>query len=90
MAGAPARLAGLDRVKGRIAVGHDADLVIWDPDSGAAVDPAALYHRHPVTPYAGRTLAGRVQTTILRGDVVFENGACLPLPRGRVIGNPVV
>jgi len=90
MAAAPARLAGLDRVKGRIAVGHDADLVIWDPDSEAAVDAAALYHRHSVTPYAGRTLAGRVHTTILRGDVVFENGACTPVPRGRVLGNPVV
>ena len=90
MAAAPARLAGLDRVKGRIAVGHDADLVIWDPDSEASVDAAALYHRHPVTPYAGRTLAGRVHMTILRGDVVFENGACTPVPRGRVIGDPVV
>jgi allantoinase len=90
MAAAPARLAGLDRMKGRIAIGHDADLVIWDPDSETAVDAAALYHRHPVTPYAGRTLAGRVHTTILRGDVVFENGACTPVPRGRVIGRPVV
>jgi allantoinase len=90
MAAAPARLAGLDRVKGRIAIGHDADLVIWDPDSETSVDAAALYHRHQVTPYAGRTLAGCVHTTILRGDVVFEDGACTPVPRGRVIGHPVV
>ena len=90
MAAAPARLAGLDGVKGRIAIGHDADLVIWDPDSETTVDAATLYHRHPVTPYAGRTLAGRVHTTILRGHVVFENGACTPVPRGRVIGNRVV
>jgi allantoinase len=89
MAAAPARLAGLERVKGRIAIGHDADLVIWDPDSETAVDGTTLYHRHPVTPYAGRTLAGRVHTTILRGEVAYENGACTPVPRGRVIVNPV-
>jgi allantoinase len=83
MAAAPARLAGLDRTKGAIAAGRDADLVIWDPDAEADVDPAALFHRHPVTPYAGMRLRGRVRTTLLRGEVVFHEGTFPAPPRGR-------
>ena len=43
--------------KGAIAVGRDADLVVWDPDAEWTVDAATLYHRHPVTPYDGRRCA---------------------------------
>jgi allantoinase len=85
LAGAPARLAGLSRVKGTIAVGQDADLVIWDPDAETTIDPAELYHRHPVTPYAGARLRGRVHATILRGETVFKDGKCLGGARGRLL-----
>ena len=44
-----------------------------DPDE-ATVDPAELLHRHPTTPYAGRTLDGRVVTTYVRGMEVFADG----------------
>jgi allantoinase len=66
MAERPARLAGL-HTKGRITPGFDADLVVFAPDEEFVVDPAALHHRHPVTPYAGRTLSGVVRQTLLRG-----------------------
>jgi allantoinase len=82
---APARLAGLGRAKGAVAVGCDADLVIWDPDAVATVDAASLYHRHPITPYDGLQLRGIVRTTILRGEVVFDDGECLPVARGREV-----
>jgi allantoinase len=65
----PADLAGL-RHKGRIAVGADADLVAFDAGATFVVDPHALHHRNPVTPYAGRTLTGVVRTTWLRGRPV--------------------
>jgi allantoinase len=45
------------------------------------VDPAGLHHRHPVTPYAGRSLSGVVHTTWLRGEPVDVNGA----PTGRLL-----
>ena len=69
---APARLAGLERTKGTIAVGRDADLIVWDPEADWTVDPAALHHRHHVTPYAGRAVKGRVRRTLLRGQVIFD------------------
>ena len=66
MATGPANRVGLSR-KGRIAVGADADLCVLAPDESFVVDPAALQHRHPVTPYAGRTLVGVVRETWLAG-----------------------
>jgi allantoinase len=73
LAEAPAALAGLEH-KGRIAAGCDADLVFWDPDQAFVVDPSALYHRHPVTPYAGQRLRGVVHRTLLRGHTIFASG----------------
>jgi allantoinase len=84
MSAAPARLAGLER-KGAIAVGHDADFVIVDPDREVTVDAPLLYHRHPVTPYHGATLKGHITMTILRGEIVFEHGQCVGRPTGRLL-----
>ncbi len=71
---APARLAGLEDRKGRLEPGFDADLVIWDPDQSFIVEPTVLEHRHPLTPWAGRQLRGRILHTLVRGVPVFENG----------------
>jgi allantoinase len=87
MSAAPARLAGLDRLKGRIAIGCDADLVIWDPDGEVRIDGAALEHRHRVTPYDRMRVFGQVHKTILRGEVIFESRAAAGPARGRAIGN---
>ena len=72
MSAAPARLAGLGAQKGAIAPGCDADLVAFDPEEEWTVDPSRLHQRHPVTPYAGRRLVGRVKRTWLRGQVVWD------------------
>jgi len=70
----PAALAGLADRKGRIAAGFDADLVVWDPDAEFTVDAVALQQRHKVTPYAGRRLRGRVMSTFVRGQRVWDSG----------------
>jgi allantoinase len=73
LATAPARLAGLSR-KGTIEPGTDADFVVWDPDGVTDVDGPTLEHRHPLTPYQGMRLRGRVEETILAGDTIFSRG----------------
>jgi len=86
MATAPARLAGLS-AKGSLAVRGDADLVAFDPDETYVVEAARLLHRHPVTPYAGRTLTGRVRQTWLRGMALLDPGSGAPdgEPVGRLV-----
>jgi allantoinase len=85
MSEAPARLAGLGDRKGRIAPGYDADFVLWDPDIEWTVDPARLQQRHPLTPYAGRRLRGRVQTTFVRGTRVWDAGRLVSTASGQFL-----
>ena len=73
MSSSPARLAGLSGRRGTLAAGYDADIVVWDPEASFIVDPGALFHRHPVTPYAGRELFGVVRATYVGGRPVFVN-----------------
>jgi len=81
---APARLAGQQACRGKIAPGYRADLTIWNPDKSFIVDPQALHHKHKGTPYAGEELFGSVEQTWLNGEKVFDKGAILP-GRGRPI-----
>jgi allantoinase len=81
----PASLAGLSGRKGVLSPGADADLVVWHPEREFRVEAAALRHRHAVTPYAGRTLFGVVETTFVRGERVFENGRRATEPIGRLL-----
>ncbi|MEO5580959.1 MAG: amidohydrolase family protein, partial [Gemmatimonadaceae bacterium] len=80
MSARPAAFAGLDRTKGRLAAGYDADVVVWDPDEIFVVDPAKLWHRHPITPYAGRKLYGKIVATYVRGRRVFGDGSPSSVP----------
>ncbi len=72
VATAPARIFGLYPRKGTIAVGSDADLVIWDPDLELRVTQSALHHNVDYTLYEGMTIRGAPQTVILRGQVIVE------------------
>jgi allantoinase len=79
MATAPAGLAGLPS-KGRITVGADADYWVFAPGESWVVEPAALHHRHPLTPYTERLVTGRVRATWLRGERLDDTR-----PTGRLI-----
>jgi allantoinase len=82
LARAPAKLVGLDKRKGAIARGYDADLVVWNPEASLRVEPPMLQHRHKLTPYAGQTLSGVVETTFLRGHKIYERGRFSEKPLG--------
>ena len=74
MSARPAALAGVDRRKGAIAEGRDADFVLFDPDAEIDVVAETLYMRHPISPYVGEKLCGRVVATWVRGRQVFREG----------------
>jgi allantoinase len=80
MASGPAAQAGLRR-KGQIALGYAADLCVFAPDDAFVVDVERLHHKNPVTPYAGRPLAGVVRSTWLRGERIDLTDQ----PRGRLL-----
>ena len=69
----PAELVGLAGQKGRIAPGHDADIVIIDPAFIKSVDYHDLQSRCDWNPYQGMELGGFARTTILRGNVIVDN-----------------
>ncbi len=85
MAEAPSKLAGLNNLKGRIAPGFDADLVIFDPDSEFEVTGERLYFRHRCTPYLGQRLKGEVKRTLVRGRTCFDRGAFNEKASGREV-----
>ncbi len=85
MSSEPAKLAGLDRRKGAIRVGCDADLLFWNSRREHVVTGSALYHRHKTTPYLGQRLMGTVEETFLRGDSVYRAGEWAEQPFGQVL-----
>lgn len=82
----PAQLCRLGK-KGVIAVGRDADLVVFDPDEEFLLRAEDVLHRHKISPHVGKTLCGRVVLTILRGNVIYRKGEPLSKPVGRIILN---
>ena len=66
---------GLYPRKGSIAIGADADLVIWDPNRDVTIANAMLHHNVDYTPYEGMRVRGWPVTTISRGEVVWSDGS---------------
>jgi allantoinase len=81
----PAALARLDRRKGAITPGADADLIIWDPEAWFRVDARRLQQRHKLTPYDQRHLRGTVLTSYLRGSRVWHDGRLELAGQGRLL-----
>ena len=72
VAATPARLFGLAS-KGRIEVGLDADLVVWDPMARRTIRQAALSHTSDFTPYEGMEVAGAPVAVFSRGRPAAES-----------------
>jgi len=70
----PAEIFGLSTRKGSISIGADADLVIWDPASENVLHAENLHGNGDWSAYEGRPISGRLETTILRGQALVENG----------------
>ena len=75
-----AKMYGLYPRKGTIAVGGDADIVIWDAEREVTITNSLLHHNVDYTPYEGITVRGWPQTVISRGEIVADGW--------KPIGNP--
>jgi dihydropyrimidinase len=89
----PAKLFGLFPRKGTIAVGSDADLVLFDPAARQTVRATGLHGNCDYTLLEGRTLQGRVEKVFLRGTLIVDGPRWLGregmgrfVPRGEVRG----
>jgi dihydropyrimidinase len=71
---AAAKMFGLFPRKGTIAVGSDADIVIFDPEKEQTISAATHHMNVDYSAYEGRKLQGAVETVLSRGRVVVENG----------------
>lgn len=74
---APAKIFGLYPRKGTIAVGSDADLVIFDPKLSHTISAQSRHMRCDYNAYEGWKVTGKVRTVLLRGTVAIENGKAL-------------
>jgi dihydropyrimidinase len=82
----PARLFGLYPAKGTIAVGSDADLVIWDPHATGTIRQSGLHHNADYSLYDGREVRGLPITVLSRGEVIVEDRQFVGAPgRGRFL-----
>ena len=71
---AAAKIFGLFPRKGTIAVGSDADIVIFDPDREQTISSKTHHMRVDYSAYEGRKVRGVTETVISRGNVIVENG----------------
>jgi dihydropyrimidinase len=81
-----AKLYGLYPRKGTIAIGADADLVVWNDRRDVTITNAMLHHDVDYTPYEGMRLRAWPDVTISRGEIVFRDGSPHGTPgRGRFL-----
>ena len=73
----PAKIFGMFPRKGTIAVGSDADIVIFDPNEKHILSAKTHHMNVDYSGYEGWELTGKVKTVLLRGTVAIEDGKCL-------------
>jgi len=84
----PARTWRVWPTKDSIAKGADGDLVILDPDLEWTITAATIHSTHPVSPYLGWQGKGMPKWTIVRGNIVAEEGKLMGSPLGRWLRGP--
>ena len=85
----PAKRFGLFPRKGSIAVGSDADIVVFDPDARVRITNDRMHHGSDYTPFEGYECHGYPIATFLRGQLAFDGGRVLSAPgTGRYLARP--
>jgi dihydropyrimidinase len=89
----PAKLMGLFPRKGTIAVGTDADIVVWDPAATTTLSAKTHHMRVDYNPYEGRKVRGKADVVLSRGELIIEGDRFLGKKgRGRFLkrGSPIL
>lgn len=76
-----AKIYGMFPKKGTIAVGTDADVVIFDPDENHTISAETHHHNCDYSAYEGWKVTGKCKTVLLRGRIVIEDNV-LRIPKG--------
>jgi len=71
----PAKIFGMFPKKGTIAVGTDADIVIFDPGKKHVLSASTHHHHCDYSAYEGHEVTGKAETVILRGKVAIDHGS---------------
>jgi dihydropyrimidinase len=70
---APAKIFGMYGKKGTLAVGADADVVVWDPNREKLLSKDTLHMRVDYSPFEGKRVIGTPSHVLSRGELVVEN-----------------
>jgi dihydropyrimidinase len=86
----PAKTFGLYPQKGEIAVGSDADIVIWNPNQKSIISAKTHHSKADISIYEGFSIKGNTQHVLSRGKIIVENGVIIPkLPKGELLKRKV-
>lgn len=77
---APAKIYNLHPRKGSIAIGADADVVLWNPEAEVTLSDAMMHDKTGYTPFAGRPVKGWPVTVLRRGEVIVSDGTLKAKP----------
>ncbi len=69
----PALFLNIENRKGKIQVGFDADLVIWNPEESHFVSEGEILHKHKISPYINEELTGTIKQTYVNGILVYHH-----------------
>jgi dihydroorotase len=80
----PADLFGIVN-KGKLEVGCDADLVIFDPNASYILDENSLHSKCGWSPYHGEQFTGKIESVYLNGQLAMQQGTTIGSPKGTAV-----
>ncbi len=69
----PAQFLQVEKQKGFIKKGYDADFTIWSPEENFIVKEESIFHKHKISPYVSQELFGVVHQTIVNGITIYQH-----------------
>ena len=80
-----AKIFGLYPKKGTIAIGSDADLVVYDPEHSETIEQSKQHSKADYNPYQGWKIEGKPKNVILRGEIMIEEGKFVGRKKGQLV-----